>query len=198
MKCVLFFLLTSIVHAVNSLDSHQLYQWLQDNDNRRSVAVAIAQAYQKGFKNQQIVMASVDPAEAQFYHALLLYTQHCCKCAKSSLQVKFLPVLMCNNTNDDLDEVRAEIERLREEAKVLKEEGLDQLGRGLLEAAGAGTTFAAGQEYVAIPTGYYATKDIVKGCQNYADGARKEDEANQLEEEFFPEKTKKQWWEFWK
>jgi hypothetical protein len=182
------------------MSSFELSHWLEDKSHLKSLSTAIAELYSESpdLKNWPHFIASIDPIEAPFYKALILLAKE--TLANSPLPPKklFLPPLRSLCENSDFEGAEEKIDRLREEANLLKSEGAEQVGRGMLEAASSGASAAAGNGIMGFFGGIFATMDIIKGCHKYSEGVRREEEACQIEEEFFAEETEKKWWEFWK
>lgn len=106
------------------------------------------------------------------------------------------------------EEIREQIEALREQEQIKKDEALELALQAGSEIIAAGGWASAGAEYFAIYDGAQAVRHIIKSCEQYNEGVEAGQYADQLEEEYFSEEetddydleeeNSKSWWEFWK
>ncbi len=93
------------------------------------------------------------------------------------------------------------IQSLREEEKVHKDEAFELVLQATGEAIAAGGCAAGGMEIPAIFEGVQASRHLIKGCKEYNEGVRCQQEADALEKEYYQrgdESETKKWWELWK
>lgn len=100
----------------------------------------------------------------------------------------------------DGETAAARIQELRDEEKQHKEAATEYMIQAGVESLNAGAAALTGMEFLAVVEVVQSSRHLVKGCGEYMESVECKQDAEALEEKYFPkdEDESKSWWQFWK
>lgn len=181
-------------------------RWIAKKENQSRLLQKIkTQVTEGGLESSRELLSMIASLESALVEWNKTYTSKdsLASRARSKIQLGYLACYIKQHKDEEINEdnVEERIQELREQEKLHKDEAFELVSQAGGEAIASGVCAAGGMEIPAIAEGIQSTRHFVKGCKEYNEGVRCQQEADALEKQYLGSENElenKEWWEFWK